>query len=409
MTPPPARVLVVSPLFHTDRGGLGRQAVLLTERLAAAGARPLVATRLMRGLPARRFSALVERFELPAGRPEVHNYEEPDLENLLTSLRFCRELWRLMVARRRDYDVIHVHGASLPFLAALPLARLLGKRVIGKVAALDQGVEAGDLAGHWGPLGPVLARLAASSDAFVATTEEIAAALQGEGVPREKIVRLPNFVDTARFHPLPPAEREALRVELGWSGRAVALCAGRLAERKNVDLLLRAFAEAKQPLSAQRPLLAIAGDGPERERLLALREELGLSEDEVSFLGFERRIERLYQAADLLVIASRVEGLPNALLEGMACGLPVLATRLGGARDVIAPGEQGVLVEPGRVEPLRAGLVELLGDPARRQRLGEASAARIRARFTLSAIAPRYLELYARLGAGRAPRAAGLS
>jgi len=406
--PSPARVLVVSPLFHTDRGGLGRQAVLLTERLAEAGARPLVATRLMRGLPARRFSALVERFELPAGRPEVHNYEEPDLENLLTSLRFCGQLWRLMLARRRDYDVIHVHGASLPFLAALPLARLLRKRVIGKVAALDQGVEAGDLAGHWGPLGPALARLAASSDAFVATTEEIAAALQGEGVPREKIVRLPNFVDTSRFHPLPPAEREALRAEQGWTGRSVALCAGRLAERKNVDLLLRAFATAKDELSEQRPLLAIAGDGPERERLLALRDELGLADD-VAFLGFERRIERLYQAADLLVIASRVEGLPNALLEGMACGLPVLATRLGGARDVIAPGEQGLLIEPGRVEPLRAGLVELLGDPARRQAMGEASSARIQERFTLGAIAPRYLELYARLRAGQAPRAAGLS
>lgn len=408
MKRPPARVLVVSPLFHTDRGGLGRQAVLLTERLAEAGARPLVATRLMRGLPARRFSALVERFELPAGRPEVHNYEEPDLENLLTSLRFCGQLWRLMLARRRDYDVIHVHGASLPFLAALPLARLLRKRVIGKVAALDQGVEAGDLAGHWGPLGPVLARLAASSDAFVATTEEIAAALQGEGVPREKIVRLPNFVDTSRFHPLPPAERDALRAEHGWADRAVVLCAGRLAERKNVDLLLRAFAAARDELREARPLLAIAGDGPERERLLALRDELGLAED-VAFLGFERRIERLYQAADLLVIASRVEGLPNALLEGMACGLPVLATRLGGARDVIAPGEQGLLIEPGLVEPLREGLVELLGDPARRQAMGAASSARIQERFTLGAIAPRYLDLYARLCAGQAPRAAGLS
>ncbi|MGE0711608.1 MAG: glycosyltransferase family 4 protein [Planctomycetota bacterium] len=404
--PGPPRVLVVAPLFHPDRGGLGRQAVLLTERVAAAGARALVATRAMTGLPARRASPLVELYPLPAGRPDVHNYEAPDLTNLLTSLRFSAQLAALLVRRRRDYDVVHIHGASLPFLLALPVARALGKRVVGKVAALHQGVEAGDLAGHYGPLGRVLAWWAAQSDAFVATTEEIREALAREGVPSERIVRLPNFVDVSRFSPAEPAERTALRAALGWEGRTVALCAGRLSERKNVDLLLRAYARRLPELAAARPLLAIAGDGPERARLEALARELGLG-DAARFLGFEREVERLYRAADLLVIASRVEGLPNALLEAMACGLPVVATDLGGARDVLREGETGLLVPPDAEAPLGEALARALGDPALRERMGAAATARIRERYTLEAIAPRYLELYARLLAGEPPQGAG--
>jgi glycosyltransferase involved in cell wall biosynthesis len=403
----PPRILVVAPLYHTDRGGLGRQAVLLTERLAAAGARPLVATRLMSGLPARRFSPLVELYSLPAGRPDVHNYERPNLENLLTSLHFSWRLLGLMARRRRDFDVIHVHGASLPFLAALPWAKLLGKRIVGKVAALHQGVEAGDLRTHYGPLGRVLAWGASHSDAFVATTDEIGAALRAEGVPAERIVRLPNFVDTSRFHPARAPERDALRAELEWEGRAVALCAGRLSARKNVDLLLRAYAQILPQLASSRPLLAIAGDGPERQRLDALARELDLG-DAVRFLGFEERIERLYRGADLLVIASRVEGLPNALLEGMACGLGVVATALGGARDVLSHDESGLLIPPDELEPLAAALQQALSDPSLRERLGAAAAERIQSRYTLEAIAPHYLDLYTRLSHGEAPRGASL-
>src|SRR5207248_2815273 len=85
---PPLRVLVVSPLYHPDRGGLGRQAVLLTERLAELGVSLEVVTRRMRGLPPHTFSPLVKIHQVPAPRPRVHNYEEPNLENFLTSLAF---------------------------------------------------------------------------------------------------------------------------------------------------------------------------------------------------------------------------------------------------------------------------------------------------------------------------------
>ena len=402
------KVLVVAPLYHPDRGGLGRQAVLLTERLAELGAEPLVATRAMSGLPAREFSPGVERAHLRAGRPDVHNYERPNLANLATSLRFSARLLGLMVRRRRDYEVIHVHGASLPFLVALPWAKLLRRKIVGKVAALHQGVEAGDLATHYGPLGRVLAWLASRSDAFVATTAEIGAALAAEGVDPARIARIPNFVDTGRFRPLEPSARGARRAELGWSERCVLIHSGRLSERKNCDVLLRAFAPVAASARPGRALLVFAGDGPERPRLEALAAELGIS-DAVEFLGFRNDIERYLQAADLLVLSSRVEGLPNALLEGMGCGLAAVVTRIGGSLEAAVEGETALFVPPGQEAPLRAALGAALSDPDLRARLGEAAAARIEARFTLDAIAPRYLELYARLVRREPPQGASLA
>lgn len=394
MTP---RILVVAPLYHTDRGGLGRQAVLLTERLAALGAQATVITRRMRGLPARVASPAVPVRSVAAGREDVHNYERATLENLVTSLRFSVGLAAALVQERRDYDVVHVHGASLPLMFALPVAKGLGKRVVAKVAALHQGVEAGDLRGRYGPLGRALAWWLGHVDVYVATTAEIAAALEGEGYAPAAIARIPNFVDTDLFHPPTPAERAALRAALGLDGRTVVVHSGRLTARKNVDLLLEAFARAAARVTGiDPPLLVLLGDGPERAALEARAQAPDLA-GRVRFAGFREDVPRWLGAADLLVLPSRLEGMPNALLEGMAVGLPALATAIGGCLEAVVPDESGLLVPPDDARALEEGLVRLLGDPALRARLGAGAARRVAERFTLDAVAPRYIDLYRRL------------
>lgn len=393
-TDAPPRVLVVSPLYHTDRGGLGRQAVLLTERLAALGAQAAVVTRRMTGLPARAWSPAVERLEVDAGRADVHNYEAASLENLLTSLRFSLGLCARLVRERDRYDVVHVHGASLPLIVALPVARGLGKRVVAKVAALHQGVEAGDLRRRYGPLGRGLAWWLGHVDAYVATTAEIAAALEGEGYPPARIVRVPNFVDTDLFRPPTSDERQDVRRALGVADRTVVMASGRLTARKNVDVLLEAFARAcarAQP--ARPPLVVLLGDGPERASLeeRAARADLA---GKVLFAGFRNDVARWLHAADLFVLPSRLEGLPNALLEAMATGLAVLASDLGGCREAVTHDRSGLLVPPDDARALEQALVRLLDDADLRERLGAAAARVIEERFTLDAVAPRYLTLY---------------
>lgn len=391
------RLLVVAPLYHPDRGGLGRQAVLLTERLAALGVRATVATRRMTGLRPRRSAPGVEVVEVAAGRPAVHNYEARSPRNLVTSLRFSGGVARLLLRRRGAIDVVHFHGASLPLVATLPAAALAGARVVAKVAALHQGVEAGDLGGRYGPVGPLLVRVLRRVDAFVATTAEIEAALRTEGYGR--IARIPNFVDVERFRPPSPADRAALRAELGLSGRTVAIHSGRLTARKGAGHLLDGFARALRAVPGAEPHLLFLGDGPERPALEARARALGLA-GRVDFLGFHDDVERYLGAADVFALSSSIEGLPNALLEAMGVGLPAVATRIGGALEALGEREGaggGLLVPPGDGPAMGEALAALLGDAERRARLGAAARRRIEERFALEAVAPRYVALYREL------------
>ena len=396
------RVLVVAPLYHTERGGQGRQAVLLTERLAESGVAMEVATRRMRGLPARAFSKAVKIHRVPAPRSRVHNYEKPSLENFITSLAFSLGLVKLLASRRGKIDVVHIHGASLPLLVLLPFAKVLRVPILAKVAATRQGVEAGDMRRRYGLLGRLLAWIFSCVDGYIATTAEIARLLERDGVPRERIARVPNFVDVAAFEPLAPDARARVRAELGIEGRTVLVASGRLAARKANDVLLRAFARALVTTRAANPLLVFLGDGPERASLEELARSLGIA-SHVRFEGFVAGVARWLGAADCFAIASRIEGLPNALLEALASGLACVATRIGGGREAISDGENGLLVAPDDEDALAAALVRLLGDEALRERLGEAAARTIRERFALEAVAPRYVGIYEHLVVGLPP------
>jgi glycosyltransferase involved in cell wall biosynthesis len=283
----------------------------------------------------------------------------------------------------------------LPLVLALPWAKVLGKRVVAKVAAANQGVEAGDLRRRYGPLGRLLAWTLGHVDLYVATTAEIGEALQSEGYGPERIVRVPNFVDTNRFLPAAADERERQRRELGFGGHTVVLHSGRLTERKGCLVLLEAFALAAQKCTEPGPLLCFLGDGPQRAALEERARALGIA-GSVRFDGFHEDPWRYLQAADVLALASFVEGLPNALLEGMACGLPVVATRLGGSVDVIQHDVTGLLVPSGDAPAMGEALARVMGDPGLRARLGKAANERIREGFTLDAIAPLYLDLYRR-------------
>lgn len=394
------RVLVVAPLYHPDRGGLGRQAVLLTERLAELGVRCEVATRFMRGLPAFEFARSVKVHHIPAGRPRVHNYETPNVENLLTSLAFSLGLVLLLLRRARRYDVIHVHGASLPLLVLLPFAKLLGIPVLALVAATHQGVEAGDMRRY--PLaGRTLAWAFARVDAYIAITAEVEQLLVSEGVRPERIARVPFFVDVEHFKPLPAEERARARKALGLEGHTVIVASGRLVPRKGGDHLIRAFAYAAEVAPETKPLLVFLGDGPERGMLEALARTEGAA-DTVRFAGFVEDVPRWLGSADALVLASFIEGLPNALLEALGMGLACIATTIAGAEEVIDDGRTGLLVPPGDELSLADAILRLLRDEHYRRNLGRAAAEQVRARLARDVIVPRYLEVYEDLVARRA-------
>jgi sugar transferase (PEP-CTERM/EpsH1 system associated) len=172
----------------------------------------------------------------------------------------------------------------------------------------------------------------------------------------------------------------------------------RLNEVKDQPTLLRAVRLIAEAHPAVR--LHLVGDGEERAALERLTDELGLREY-VRFHGFHDDVRPFLVDADLFVLSSVSEGIALTLLEAMAASLPVVATDVGGNREVVVPGETGLLVPPGDPAALAEGITSLLGDPSRAAAMGRAGRARAIQEFSLDRTAAAYEALYLRLLARR--------
>lgn len=159
--------------------------------------------------------------------------------------------------------------------------------------------------------------------------------------------------------------------------------------QKGIDILLRALALIPDRFGRA----IVVGDGPARHGLEQLSRELGLA-DRVEFRGASRQVPELLADARLFVLSSRYEGMPNALLEAMAQGLPAVATAVGGVAEVMTDGEAGVIVPPEDPAALAGAIAGLLSDDQRAARLGQAARARIQERFTVAAHVDRLLAVY---------------
>jgi glycosyltransferase involved in cell wall biosynthesis len=244
-------------------------------------------------------------------------------------------------------------------------------------------------------LGRWVVRSARRADAFISLTSQTTEELCAAGIARERIRQIANGVDAARFAPADPDRRAALRHQLGLPlDRPIALFVGRLKASKAADVLLHAW----KSIHARHPqaLLILAGDGPQRAQLEALGQELGIAES-VRFLGHCNTMLALYQAADLFVLPSWSEGMSNALLEAMACGLTPVATAIPGNIDVVTDESDGLLVAPGDAAHLAAALARLLENAALRACLAAAARQTILARFSLEQTARQYADLYQHL------------
>lgn len=287
------------------------------------------------------------------------------------------------VRAARAADVLHAHW--LPNLIPLaPAARLRHRpRVVTLWGSDVEWFERST----W--LRRMFERVLRGADAVVAINEQMRA-LFAPIVGPARLHVIASGVDTELFH---PRERAALRRRLQLAlDDVVAVFAGSLIPRKGVDVAIDALSCSRR----QAPFLVIVGEGPERAVLAQRAQQQGVAQ-RVRFVG-EASVAEVAEwmaAADVFVLPSRYEGRPNVVLEAQATGLAVVASDIPGCRDLIEPGETGLLTRPGDPTALGDVLAMLVDDPALRVRLGNRARAAISdRRVTWEACAARYQEIY---------------
>ena len=201
--------------------------------------------------------------------------------------------------------------------------------------------------------------------------------LQEIGIKREKVVTIPNSVDVDSFSIKINKEKKIRELDLN-SGLKIVGTVCRLHEpKKGVKILLEA---AKKLKKKSRFDLLIVGTGKDEKmlRLTAERDEIN-----AHFLGERGDVREILQVMDVFVLSSLYEGLPVSVLEAMACGIPVVATNVGGSKEVVLDGKTGFLVEPGNPYELAEKIKELLGDAKMRKNFGEAGFKRVKEKFSI--------------------------
>jgi glycosyltransferase involved in cell wall biosynthesis len=232
-------------------------------------------------------------------------------------------------------------------------------------------------------------KLAHWCDRVVGNSHAVVDYYRDLGVPDGRLAMI--YSGTADTEP-PPIDRRAIRAELGFDPEApVVLFVGRLAEQKRVEDLLKAIDLLQHVQPEMRTV--IVGEGPLRERLLETARAFDL-DGRVRFLGQRNDVPRLMAAADVVVLPSAYEGLPNVVLEAMRFRKPVVATAAPGTTEVVVANETGLLVPVGDVMLLARAIRDVVRDPELARRLGEAGRARAESHFRADVMISQFADLY---------------
>jgi glycosyltransferase involved in cell wall biosynthesis len=280
--------------------------------------------------------------------------------------------------RRWRADVVHTHNER-PLIYAAPASRLARARGL---IHTKHGRGAGN-SRRQTFLAALMARL---TDHFVCVSADCADLAEQDGVPPRRIVTLANGIDLQRFPGVGPAPG------------APAVIVARLCPEKDHETLLHAVAIVVQTAPAFR--LLIAGDGPCLPQLQQLVDRLGL-DGRVQFLGSVGDVPALLRRAGMMVLSSASEGMPLTLLEGMASGLPVVATNVGGVTEVVQDEFTGLLVPRRDPQALAMALVRLQLDEPLARRLGEQGRRRAVEHFDVVRMVAKYEKLYVSPGGAK--------
>jgi glycosyltransferase involved in cell wall biosynthesis len=372
----PPRIVMIFQSYLPEVGGAQRQFSLQAPFLQQKGYDVQVLARLRPGL---------KRFEMMGSVP-VHRIPAPGPKPIAAVVFICLSLWKIWQLRP---DMIHAYELLSPTTIAIFAKRLFRVPLLVKVL---RGGMLGDLYKVLrGRGGERRAKWIVNSvDAYAVISDEIDAELAGIGVPEAKRVFIPNGVDLSRFSPANSAQKSLFRKQLNLpDDGTIVIFGGRFEPEKRLDQLLDVWKRIRS--RDENAWLVLAGSGSEEKRL---REMAG---EGVIFPGAVEDFVPYLQSSDIFILPSATEGLSNSLLEAMACGLPPVATNVGGAPDTVTHGDEGLLISPDAPAELEDALTTLLGDAGLRERVGIAARKKIEVKYSLEAVVTGLDALYAKM------------
>lgn len=369
--------------LEPEYSGAALQALTLASELRRRGHHVEFVTNRWPGLAG---DAMVQGFpvcRLEPGRLRKHR-----------EFRLWLNLARYVFRRRRDFDVLHSHGAYYTHSFIGPLARVLGLKSLVKASLAND-----DLHGLSGPVvGKLHQAMLRRIDACVGISRDLVEEFRAGGMAPEKIHYLPNGVDTTRFQSVPADAASALRLSLGLPEKQkIALYVGVLDPRKNILWLAEQWVAHRA--FGTGALLVAVGPQSRDDPTGALRDRLAElargHPTRFALHDFHANVLPYYQAADVLVLPSVNEGLPNVVLEAMSCSLPCVAACASGSRELVIEGETGYTYAPDDVAALGEAVRSCLSP--RGQDMGRQARTVAQQRFSIDYIADQYQGIYRRL------------
>jgi sugar transferase (PEP-CTERM/EpsH1 system associated) len=364
-------VEIVHVVENLDRGGLERTVVDLIASQRDAGHECRVICLFKLGLLARELLASGVRVDACGKRRGLD----------LRALRRARAL-----IRQSPGAVIHTHNAMAHYYAVLATLGLPVKCRINTRHGMGGRTRSGRQ--EW-----LYRQSLRFTDYAVAVCEAARQRFAADGMrPRRALLAVPNGIRLERFRPADDVARQALVAELGLPpGSRIIGTVGRLQPVKDHALLLRAFAKVR--MQVPEAALVIVGDGPLRAALEAQAEQAGLS-DAVRFMGDRHDVPRLLTGMEVFALSSASEGYSVALLEACASSLPIVATDVGGNREIVRHGINGRLVPSGDTAAIATALIALLRGGEQAAAMGRAGYAWAQAEASFRTMAERYHGLY---------------
>jgi glycosyltransferase involved in cell wall biosynthesis len=392
------KICILTETYYPVIGGGETQARLLAEGLVSDGLPVQIVTR--------RSDADQKRYE-EYGSIGVHRLA-PVGSGQLKKWGLLFSSLPALLKLRHQYDLVFVSGFRIVGVSAVIASKLLGKRCILKADSQ------GEMSGDFFEAGLARIGLRPSSrpfkaflnlrnavlkraDVFTAITSDIVAELDESGVDKDAVRMIPNSVDTSQFHGVNGQRKRELREKLGIPELNTAVVyTGRLVSYKGLPLLLNVW-KAIQDRHPNATLLLVGTGGLDihncEDELKAFT-AVNDMESSVRFTGSVRNVPEYLQASDIFVFPTENDAFPSSLIEAMSCELPVIATPVGAIKNIVADGENGLMIQPGSYEQLFDALEKLITDKKLAERLGEAGWQTVQERYASTSVNKQYIELF---------------